>query len=172
MGTERDYQKIQEITACYRKRLLQIPEDKFIQRPTFGGWSCSEVYFHIFDASMLSMDAMTAAAMGAGKDRKTHFLVKLVLFADMLPPGKKFKAPAMLEQRLRTVTKAEAFDMLTGFLQGLEKVYHLLSDASSHSKTRHPVMGYLNAKAWLRFIEIHLNHHLKQLKRIMDSLDI
>jgi glycosyltransferase involved in cell wall biosynthesis len=29
--------------------------------------------------------------------------------------------------------------------------------------------GYLNAKQWLRFIEIHLNHHLKQLNRIENS---
>jgi len=51
----------------------------------------------------------------------------------------------------------------------LAQAYPKVKNANPKIKTKHPVIGYLNAKQWLRFIEIHLNHHLKQLKRIENS---
>jgi hypothetical protein len=52
----------------------------------------------------------------------------------------------------------------------LAKTLPLIAHANSKIKTKHPRLGYLNAKQWLRFIEIHLHHHLKQLNRIENSL--
>jgi hypothetical protein len=36
----------------------------------------------------------------------------------------------------------------------------------STGKSRHPGLGYFNAGEWLRFIEMHMRHHLRQKERI------
>lgn len=166
MSTARDYKKIQHITADFKTRLEQIPEELFQQSPPTGGWSYSEVYFHIFDASILTLRQLSDAANGKGEKKPTVFVVKLILFFGSLPPGKKFKAPRMLAERLKTISKQEALALIDRFSAQLTNDYKSLEHADPSMKTIHPRMGYFNAFQWLRFIMIHLKHHLHQLQRI------
>jgi len=45
-----------------------------------------------------------------------------------------------------------------------------VSQASKSQKAKHPRLGLLHARQWLRFIEIHTKHHEKQLYRIQKQL--
>ena len=169
MSAVSDYHWIQRIVEQYRDQLIAIDDAHWLATPPIGGWSCSEVYFHIFDASVLSLVQLTGSAEGSGKIKPTAFVVKLILFLGAFPPGKKFKAPKNLVERLKRVSKEEASDMMDTFLSQSELAFATLKNADPAIKTPHPKMGYLNAQHWLRFIGIHLNHHLKQLKRIEKS---
>ena len=169
MSAESDYHWIQRIVAQYRNQLIGIDDTHWSATPPIQGWSYSEVYFHIFDASTLSLAQLIGSAEGKGKVKPTAFVVKLILFLGTFPPGKKFKAPKMLVERLKKISKEEALDMMDTFLLQLELAFAKLKNADLAIKTPHPKMGYLNAHHWLRFIGIHLNHHLKQLKRIEKS---
>jgi hypothetical protein len=165
MGTAKDYKKIQDITSSYRSRLVQTDEGTFLLSPPMGGWSYSEVYFHIFDASILSLTEMTNTISGKGERKPTAFTVKLILFFGSLPPG-KYKAPKKLAARLKKISKTEALELIDEFLFQLDIACKQIENADKALKTPHPKLGYLNAFQWLRFIEIHLNHHLQQLRRI------
>lgn len=169
MGTAKDYKKIQDIVTSYKNQLDQISEETFLLSPPIGGWSYSEVYFHIFDASMLSLTEMTNTISGKGERKPTAFIVKVILFFGSLPPGKKYKAPKMLATRLKKVSKTEAAALIDQFLLELDPALKKIENADKTLKTRHPKLGYLNAFQWLRFIGIHLNHHLQQLQRIEES---
>lgn len=167
MGTAKNHQRIQHIVLAYQWKLAEIDEGLFLQTPPIGGWSYSEVYFHIFDSSILSLKEMIAATEGERKP--TAFSVKMVLFFGQLPPGKKFKAPKRLAERLKKISKEESTGLITQFLEQLEKDLKIIKNADKNLKTLHPRLGYLNAFQWLRFIGIHLNHHLQQLHRIDQS---
>jgi hypothetical protein len=169
MGIERDYQWIQRIVNKYKTKLEEIDDSLWHTTPPIQGWSYSEVYFHIFDASLLSLLQLGNSAEGRGKVKPTAFVVKCILFFGMLPPGKKFKAPEMLLERLKKVSKGEVLQMVEAFLNQLEQAYPKVKSADLSIKAAHPKMGYLNAAHWLTFIGIHLNHHLKQLNRIEKS---
>ncbi|AOM76858.1 DinB family protein [Pedobacter steynii] len=166
MSRTKDHKRILDIADRYRNRLKEIDESTFLLSPPVGGWSYSEVYFHIFDASILSLTEMTNTISGKGESKATAFAVKLILFFGRLPPGKKYKAPKKLAARLRKVSKAEALEMMDEFLSQLDVACEQIKNADRALKTPHPKLGYLNAFQWLRFIEIHLNHHLQQLRRI------
>jgi hypothetical protein len=159
---------LHKIADAYRLKLSVISDLQFQETPPIGGWSYSEVYFHIWDASMLSFELVKNCANGIGKDRPTKLIPRLILFFGSLPPA-KYKAPDQLAERLKKVTKAEAVTLIDNFIQELEQARSKIHLASPIIKNKHPRLGYFNAAQWLRFIEIHLKHHYKQLQRIENS---
>lgn len=169
MNIGRIYSALHQLVDAYRKRLGAISDDEFSSTPPIGGWSYSEVYSHIFDSSLLSLEALAQCLHGKGEDRPTALAARLILFAGMLPPGLKFKVPKRLASRVKVISKLEAAAFMDQFLEKLSALEPEISHASAHVKTPHPRFGYLNARQWLRFTEVHLNHHLKQLKRIEKS---
>jgi hypothetical protein len=166
MSAAQVFTSIQKVTFAYKQKLAQVPEHHFQQSPERGGWSYSEVFNHIFDLSALSLNELDKCLSGRGKKKRTHWVTRLILFFGRLPPGIKFKVPKLLAPRVKKVTKDEASDMINTFLIQLQPFGKTIEQANARIKTPHPRLGFLNAHQWLRFIEIHLKHHLKQLNRI------
>lgn len=170
MTNQAVYNALKELTTAYQDKLSEISEKQFQLTPPIGGWSYSEVYSHIFDLSILTLGEVQKCINAEGeKDKPTAFLVKLLLFFGSLPPAIKYKVPKKLASRVHKITKAEAQEMINQFLAETDHVYPGVEKADLNLKTRHPRMGYFNAKQWFRFSEIHLKHHYKQLMRIEKS---
>lgn len=169
MKVEKVYHSVLNIAENYRQTLDQLSAVNFQTEPPIGGWSYSEVYSHIFDSSLLSLMALSNCIQGDGKPKPTAFIVKMILFFGSLPPGRKYKAPPKIAVRVKKISIAAAQQFITDFELQLMQMYPKIKDADPKIKVKHPVLGYLNATQWLRFIEIHLKHHLKQLKRIENS---
>ena len=172
MNTAKVYQSIIKIVNAYQVSLNKMDEADFVLSPPIGGWSYSEVYSHIFDSSLLSLMALNNCIKGEGEKKPTFFGVRMILFFGTLPPGKKYKVPKRLAERVKKVNIMAAQQFITDFELQLGKTYPQVNGANPKIKVKHPRLGYLNAKQWLRFIEIHLNHHLKQLKRIENSFEL
>jgi hypothetical protein len=169
MSVNKSYNTIIKTVQAYEQLLHQLGPDRFEATPPIGGWSYSEVYCHIFDSSLLSVMALDNCIRGNGELKPTALMVKVILFFGMLPPGKKYKAPPKMASRVKKIGLTAAQQFITDFELQLAQVYPKIKSANLKIKTKHPVLGYLNAAQWLSFIEIHLKHHLKQLKRIQNS---
>ncbi|MFD2284906.1 DUF1569 domain-containing protein [Pedobacter petrophilus] len=169
MNTAKVRVSIQQIIASYKSKLSAYADHDFQCTPPIGGWSYSEVYSHIFDASLLSLIALNNSTTEKGEKKPTHFIVRLILLLGALPPAKKYKVPRRMADRVKKISKTEALDFIIEFETALESSYQTIPTADLQLKTKHPRLGYLNANQWLRFIEIHLKHHLKQLERIEKS---
>lgn len=160
------FKAIQQATERYRRQLEHIPEGRFQQSPASGGWSYSEVYTHIFELSMLSLNAIDACASPGAKPRDTPFITRAILFFGTFPPAMKFKVPERFAASARKINKSSAVTMINEFESKLTPYLSSVNQSDPNMKSPHPRLGYLNATQWLRFTEIHLKHHLKQLKRI------
>lgn len=169
MSLASQYQSIKKIADAYQTKLASITADDFILTPPIGGWSYSEVYSHIFDASLLSLMALNNCIKGEGEKKSTAFGVKLVLFFGAFPPGKQYQVPKRLLERVKKINLMAAQQFIIDFEMQLAKTFPHIHEAQANVKVKHPRLGYLNAKQWFRFIEIHLKHHLKQLERIENS---
>jgi hypothetical protein len=169
MNTAHVFSSIQQVVKTYKQRLATMDDDRFQQRKEDGSWSYSEVYQHIFDLSLLSLAEVDNCLLGDGKSKETHWISKLILYFGRFPPAMKFKVPKALAPRVRKITRERANKLIETFLEQLESYKHRLQQANPNVKTLHPRLGYFNAAQWLRFIEIHLKHHLKQLNRIDKS---
>jgi hypothetical protein len=169
MGNPKEFYSLQRVIEAYRSKLHMLPETRFTQTPPIGGWSASEVYDHIFDASLLSLKALNECLEGRGANRPTPFLTKVILFFGAFPPGVRFKTPKILDGRVKVISKTEAAELIRQFTEELELMRVKIARANPNVKSKHPRLGYLNARQWLRFIGIHLRHHLKQLNRVEKS---
>ncbi|PST84026.1 hypothetical protein C7T94_04625 [Pedobacter yulinensis] len=169
MRTDKICRQLGALLETYQQVLQHLPAEEFSRRPFSGGWSRSEVFWHILDATHLSLQTARDCAEGHGKVRRTPLATRIILFFGSLPPG-RYKMPAMLASRSRSCSAHEAQKLLDRVLSELKRLCPELKKADPAVKTRHPRLGYLNAGQWLRFAWIHLKHHEKQLQRISRSL--
>ena len=163
------FSSLKDISAKYYDFLREVSDHQFQLTPPIGGWSYSEVYSHISDINILALKEIEHCIKGEGKIKPTAFIVKIILFFGSFPPNAKYKVPKALVGRERKITKEAAAAFIQKFLEELDIVYSQLHLTDPALKTRHLRLGYLSASQWFRFMEIHLKHHLKQLKRIEKS---
>lgn len=169
MGNTAVYLSLKSLTEKYRERLEHYQDAQFCQTPPQGGWSYSEVYSHIFTLSAGALQETENCILGKGKAHGSLLVARLILFFGSFPPGFKYKVPKRLEAAAQKVSRETAAALIRKFLELLETVYPQLEGADPAVRTAHPRLGYLNARQWFRFTEIHLKHHLKQLDRLEKS---
>ncbi|MGY3055049.1 hypothetical protein ACVWYG_003260 [Pedobacter sp. UYEF25] len=169
MQSKKIEQSILKTIESYRTRFALMNEADFKQQPPIGGWSYSEVYAHIFDATLLSFRAVDNCSSSKAEGKSTHFFVKAILYFGAFPPGKRYKVPKSLAERVRKISRIEAEILMNVVQKRLNLTTNKIADLDKNQKIIHPRLGYLNATQWFRFIEIHLKHHLKQLDRIEKS---
>ncbi len=171
MSIKSDQQKILESLKFYKEFLKTVNEEVFPKTPNQGGWSFAEVYAHILSANFLSVVAIEKCLNRTAeiKTRKPDWRVRLILFLARFPPI-KLKVPAVLEASVRKITKEEASNELIRLIKKIEEIDKGFSKFSADYKVKHPRLGYLDAKDWLRFIYVHSKHHQKQIKRIARML--
>lgn len=171
MSINQTASQIIQATARYEAFLATLSEADFKRNPADGVWSYAEVYSHIFVANLSSLLVLKKCIEGTAEEdnKSTHFAVWLILFFGKFPPG-KIKAPARIAALVKKINPAEAQQLMRNFSQRLQELVPQVSGASSNQKAKHPRLGLLNARQWLRFIEIHTKHHEKQLYRIQKQL--
>jgi hypothetical protein len=160
-----------KVISIYKNLLDEIPEDDFLKTPSQGGWSYSELYSHIIQVNKLALISIEKCINGTAKrvDRRTHWIVWLIMQLGKLPPG-RIKAPENIAAMVNQISKEDARNQLVKFFERLDQVCAALPNAAPDFKVSHPRMGPLNARQWLRFIDIHSRHHIAQLRRIRRGL--
>ena len=169
MRIEKIEYSISKIIAKYNVKFAAMSDAEFVLQPPILGWSYSEVFSHIFDASLLSFQAIKNCSSGKADNKPTHNLVKAILWFGAFPPGKRYQVPKSLAERVKKISKADAEVLIRSVQNRLTASTEIVKKSADDEKIKHPRLGYLNAKQWFRFTEIHLKHHLKQLNRIEKS---
>jgi hypothetical protein len=173
MSIEASYKSLLRAVSYYENLLSGVSEDVFIQSPDDGGWSYSETFSHIFQSNLFSLLAIEKCIAGIGSPnrKRIHWLAWLILFFGRFPPV-KFKAPEKIAAMTRKISREDALILINKFKNRLGEVKSNMNNANPYQKTKHPRLGLLNAKEWLRFIEVHTIHHTRQLRRIGRQLRI
>ncbi len=154
----------------YQDNLKSFSEEEFCRKPHDGGWSCSEVYCHMLQVNMRCLLAVERCIHGKKQPRRSgpSFISHLILYFGRFPPG-KLKAPPNVASIVKTITLEDAKNDLIKFTGKLKELMPKALKCSPYQRIKHQRLGMLNAIEWLRFLEIHTKHHLKQLKRIRSS---
>ncbi|RYZ79099.1 MAG: DinB family protein [Moraxellaceae bacterium] len=170
MGITSIVRSVQEISTKYRTILATLDPAYFMVRPSADAWSLSEIYHHVFDSSILSLEAIESLAGGVNDGGDATLVGKAILFTGAFPPGLKFKAPARLLARLQAIEYAKTEELIRNFDVKFEAVSVQAGQLAPELRRQHPRLGFFNAEQWLRFTEIHLKHHLKQAERTLASV--
>ena len=153
----------------YRAQLDLIPDGQWDVTPPDGGWSFAEVYSHILQATLGSSIAAEKCTQSSCKPsiKGPTLFGRILLLLGKFPPV-KVKVPPTAPDRLSVVkiSKEEARNLIIKCRKRMDIILPLIYKAPKNARIAHPRLGMLNAGQWLKFIRIHLNHHLKQLQRI------
>jgi hypothetical protein len=159
---------IEAALDTYRAELDRIPDGQFAVTPPGGVWSYAEVYSHIMQATLGATIAAEKCSADRGKptNKKSSILGKLVLFFGRFPPV-KVKTPKVLATAMpvSNISKEDARNFIIKCRRRVDTIVPLVHDAPDNFRVGHPRFGMLNAGQWLKFIRIHLQHHLRQLQR-------
>lgn len=149
----------------YKAFLSEVTEEEFQRSPGDGIWSYSEVYSHVLQVNKSCMIAIERCAYGnKSSSGSLSWRAWFVLFFGRFPV--KLKAPDQIAAMVKKITIEDARNDIIKFEEKLPEFTSMVRNASTKHKIKHPRLDMLNAKQWLRFIEVHTSHHLKQLKRI------
>jgi hypothetical protein len=156
----------------YRNQLDTIPDDLFDATPPNGGWSFAEVYSHILQATIGSTIAAERCASGTCEPTKKGLTLvgRLALLFGYMPMIKATEEGAQIP--VKKLTKEEARNLLIKCRNRVDIITSKVNSAKPFSRFKHSRFGMMNAQQWFRFILVHLNHHLKQIRRIKNKFSI
>lgn len=170
MNLAAEHKAINTALDIYREQLDEISDEQFDLTPVAGGWSLAEVYSHIMQASLGSTIAAEKCCRKTGvtTTKGLNFRGMLVFLLGSFTPGKR-QAPPAVAALTKKISKEEARNLIIKVRKRVDDVQSLLNSAPANSKVSHPGLGMLNAAQWIKFMRMHLEHHLKQLQRIKKS---
>jgi len=146
--------------------------DELRTKPDPKSWSLGQVYMHLIDETKYYLEQIKIcvstndnAIEEASPDAKTMFLNN-----DF--PDDVIEGPPTNSCIPQPDNKEQLMSCLLNLKDEMNNVEILISKSPFKGKTKHPGLNYFNAIEWLRFAEMHFRHHLRQKKRIDDSLKI
>ena len=151
----------------YRRRLGTYSESKFVEKINPEVWSPAEVYAHIISANRLTVRSMQKAVEGNATEDNSSlpWKARLILFTGRFPKGRK--VPEVVAKRTpQFLAIADAREATEALLMELNDIWKSHEQWSPTQKLKHPALGLLNNKQWIKFMKIHSKHHIKQLDRI------
>ncbi len=173
MNIAKERRAIEAALDSYRQQLDGFTEEAFATTPPIGGWSYAEVYDHILKASLGSSIALERCTHNNCPPTKKgmNFWGYYMMLTGNFPPFKT-NIPESVAAKMapKKITVEEAKNLIIKVRKRVEDTVKLLPDAPLRAKWEHPRLGMLNAEQWFKFIRIHLQHHLGQLRRINRSL--
>jgi len=161
---------IKEAITTYLAVLKEIDEDDFVKPPPKGGWSSSEIYCHVIQVNARSILALERCIHAKSRHRSSGptLLARLIFYVGRFPPF-KIKSPPNIASIVTCISKEQAKNDLIKSTDKIKQLLPKLIKTPKDNRIRHPRFGRLNPEEWLRFIEIHTRHHLKQLERVRKS---
>jgi hypothetical protein len=162
---------IEQALDTYRDLLDTVTDEQFAASPKDGGWSVAEVYSHILQATLGSSIAAercingTCQTTGKGPTLLGH----LVLFFRRFPIKIKTPEGEAVLPKATKISKEEARNLIIKCRRRMDIIASRITEESGIHKIKHPRLGMFNGRQWLRFILIHLEHHLKQIGRLKNK---
>jgi len=149
-----------------------LSPDQLQYSPDEKHWNLLQVMRHLVTAEMQSFKYIERKHKKKDNVQKTgfgaamrNFILKAALFLPV-----KFKAPKIAEVSEKNPDLEKMIEEWDGVRLKFKKLIES-SDNETLGKGlyKHPRAGYLNIKQALEFIESHVTHHRKQMKKIMMS---
>jgi hypothetical protein len=164
--------KTEKTYAIWRNATESRDEQDFARAPDDGGWSLGQLCDHVSLVSSAFLDAAKALARGEGEERGGSFLAAVMCGVFRSFPPVRLKVPTNLPDEVKraaapdSLAKADALERLATVMQRTRILCDAVAAAPRGLRSEHPVLGWINARQWYQLSEMHMRHHLRQLRRL------
>jgi hypothetical protein len=168
MSAKKMFGQYEQISGMWESELETYSDEQFKKKPSSEGWSIGQVYAHLvmgsFNYHIKQIEQCLESE--ANQHEKKTFPGRLMFFIHAFPPV-RIKVPP---SPAYTPQQPERKEKILAGMRLLRKKLQELSrevDAASHvGKTKHPALGYLDAREWYQLIVMHFRHHRRQKRRL------
>ena len=163
------FQRIDETTQLLFSDLGDVSPGQASFKPTPDNWSILQVLDHLFMAESGTLRYMRNKNKAESLDSLTIVpTVKTAILALFLLLPLKIKAPAVVSQ---PENAGELDDIQRQWKDHRQALQQFLSDLPLNRTRkmifRHPFIGPMNIYHTLTFLNYHLIHHRRQIKRLL-----
>ncbi|WP_342526693.1 DinB family protein [Chryseomicrobium sp. FSL W7-1435] len=155
------------LIKTYISKVQNYPNEQLCFNPSTSEWSITQVYDHCIVVAHEYCDAAEECIAGNGElqTRKSKFGEELFERGGF--PPIKITLPAEMNQAPdNSQTKEELVVRLENLNERMEVLKEKIEIDHPHLSVRHGGFGWLNASEWLALVDMHFNHHLRQLKTL------
>lgn len=148
--------------------------DQLCFSPGPDKWNLLQVALHVMTSERLSVIYINRKTGAGSKISPSGLKSKLRLLAlwVALKLPIKFKAPESADVTKKDVEYARLKSDWQKIRTELKSLIEDLDEATLKGEVfRHPRVGMINMKQALKFMGIHIDHHKKQMDRIMNQAD-
>jgi len=163
------YERIENQRLMILENLDSISPEQLHYREKPDSWSRLQVVLHLVKAEQLTANYIQRK-LRAKKNLKKAGIgssIRMILLKLGLNMPVKYKAPKMVDV---TDHKTDLSHLKYEWETVRKKIKDLIDQCDEKTLQKalfkHPRAGYLNFKQALEFIELHIAHHEKQIKRI------
>jgi uncharacterized damage-inducible protein DinB len=168
------YNELERQRATVIDQVKNLPVAKFNYAPFPGKWSISQILTHILIAEQLSVGYMKKKALGIDhlKNSGISETLRLALLkVSQRIPSIKYKVPKVV---LANTPPAFPIAELISRWETHHRELRIFLDTIEDKNVKkviykHPFAGRLDARQTMVFFREHMNHHLPQIKRLLDQ---
>lgn len=160
-----------ELLFHFKQELSEYSPEQLRYISKEGVWSIGQMYDHIILVAHEYLDntelcAVSEEEQPLGKTRAGEQLMKDGGF----PPVKIRLPDEMNAPPNNSDSKEELANRLQNVIERLENWEAKVDRINPNYKVEHGGFGWLNAKEWLRLVEMHSRHHLRQKEELESYL--
>ena len=150
---------------------LDLNDARHGTAPKDGGWSVAQVCLHLSGAEGQGLSYMRKKLSGGALDRATFntmWRASLLRMALWLPI--RYKAPSILKEPDAQISFTDSMAQWATVRRELRQLLaDFPTDKIDAEVFKHPAAGKITIMQTIRFMREHQNHHMKQLRRILNS---
>ena len=156
--------------VTWRQGLERYSYQEIRTSPGVESWSIGQVVLHIIEESHWYLDQISKC-LKSDENAEKGISPKIERWFEQHSfPNKRFKGPPDLPTPLQPASKEALLNQFDDLNNKIREVGKMISSCESKGRAKHPSNGYLNAKEWYQYTEMHMRHHLRQKERLDNFL--
>lgn len=175
--TKEALQRFEDTVVHYIHELDQFGLEQLKQKPSDSEWSIGEMVQHLINSALYMHLRNIEQCLVPSQDQpvlqtgKTE--VGAAVFAQgSFPPIRVQVPPSAQYTPEQPENKEQLIQGLHTVIQRMKEIEPTLVQAAKEHTMPHPAFGGLCAEEWFLLIEMHYRHHLLQLDRLKQMLDL
>lgn len=176
-STAEALQAFEATVERYLTELEKLDMEPLLKKTNEEEWSIGQMYMHLIQSAQFMhlnhidqcLAESEAALVHTGEKTEQG---RAVFERGSFPPV-RVRVPASPQYTPQQPESKEQLSVgLRGVMERMKRIEPALSQAPERNKMLHPRLGPLNAKEWFLLIEMHYRHHLLQLDRLKQELNL
>ncbi len=169
MKPDKAYRNFLNQVEIWEEALGKYSLEELLKQPEEGSWSLGQVYMHLISATLDFQLPQAETCMNTSENSSSGknfrgFMTYRILGG--FPPVQIKVPPSKTYTPKQPQSREQIEQGLAEVRERMKQVFEGLSQNKSKGKTKHPGLGFLNAREWFALVPMHFKHHLHQKKRL------